>query len=104
MSAYGAHRTAFLRSTAPLARLEMRVAMEELLARTTRIEPTAGTPPTGAVYPASGFATLSLRNPIGRHAEARIRHGEVQHRHHGHFVEPSSGALPLGPRQPADRR
>jgi len=46
---------------APLARLEMRVVMEELLARTTRIQPTAGTPPTGAVYPASGFATLSLR-------------------------------------------
>jgi cytochrome P450 len=46
---------------APLARLEMRVAMEELLARTTGIEPTAGTPPTGAVYPASGFAVLSLR-------------------------------------------
>jgi len=46
---------------APLARMEMRVAMEELLARTTRIEPIPDRPPTSAVYPASGFATLSLR-------------------------------------------
>ena len=44
----------------PLARLEMRVAMEELLARTARIEPAPGRPPTGAMYPASGFATLPL--------------------------------------------
>ena len=46
---------------APLARMEMRVAMEELLASTTRIDPNPDRPPTGAVYPASGFATLSLR-------------------------------------------
>lgn len=46
---------------APLARVEMRVAMEELLACTTRIDPIPERPPTGAVYPASGFATLSLR-------------------------------------------
>jgi cytochrome P450 len=46
---------------APLARMEMRVAMEELLARTTRIDPIPGRPPTNAVYPASGFATLPLR-------------------------------------------
>lgn len=46
---------------APLARMEMRVAMEELLARTARIDPIPDRPPTGAVYPASGFATLSLR-------------------------------------------
>ncbi len=46
---------------APLARMEMRVAMEELLARTTRIDPIPETPPTGAVYPGSGFATLHLR-------------------------------------------
>ena len=46
---------------APLARMEMRVAMEELLARTTRINPIPDKPPTDAVYPASGFATLSLR-------------------------------------------
>lgn len=46
---------------APLAHMEMRVAMEELLARTTRIEPIPDRPPTSAVYPASGFATLSLR-------------------------------------------
>jgi cytochrome P450 len=46
---------------APLARVEMRVAMEELLARTTRIDPVPDRPPKSAVYPASGFATLSLR-------------------------------------------
>ncbi len=46
---------------APLARMEMRVAMEELLARATRINPIPDKPPTDAVYPASGFATLSLR-------------------------------------------
>jgi cytochrome P450 len=46
---------------APLARMELRVAMEELLARTTRIDPTPGRPPTGAMYPASGFAMLPLR-------------------------------------------
>lgn len=46
---------------APLARMELRVAMEELLARTTRIQPVPDKPPTRAVYPASGFATLSLR-------------------------------------------
>jgi len=46
---------------APLARMEMRVAMEELLARTTRIEPFPDRQPASAVYPASGFATLPLR-------------------------------------------
>ena len=46
---------------APLARMEMRVAMEELLGRTIRIDPIPDRPPTNAVYPASGFATLSLR-------------------------------------------
>ena len=46
---------------APLAHMEMPVAMEELLSRTTRIEPIPDRPPTSAVYPASGFATLSLR-------------------------------------------
>ena len=46
---------------APLARMEMRVAIEELLAHTTRIEPIPDRPPTSAVYPASGFATLPLR-------------------------------------------
>jgi cytochrome P450 len=45
----------------PLARMEMQVAMEEMLAHTTRIDPIADRPPTGAMYPASGFATLSLR-------------------------------------------
>ncbi|MBL8540634.1 MAG: cytochrome P450 [Betaproteobacteria bacterium] len=46
---------------APLASLELRVLMEELLRRTQRIEPVAGKPPTLAVYPASGFSELPLR-------------------------------------------
>ena len=46
---------------APLARLEMRVAMEELLSRTTRIEPSRDELPTKAAYPANGFAALPLR-------------------------------------------
>jgi cytochrome P450 len=46
---------------APLARLEMRVAMEELLARTTRLELLPDQMPTKAVFPASGFSTLPLR-------------------------------------------
>ena len=46
---------------APLARMEMRVDMEELLARTTQIDPIPDRPPTGASYPASGFATLPMR-------------------------------------------
>jgi len=46
---------------APLARMEMRVAMEELLGRTPGIAPIPAKPPTAAVYPGSGFATLNLR-------------------------------------------
>jgi len=46
---------------APLARLEMRVVMEELLGHATRINPSPCRLPTKAVYPASGFATLPLR-------------------------------------------
>jgi hypothetical protein len=46
---------------APLARLELRVFMEELLRRTTCIQPIPDKWPTKAVYPASGFATLPLR-------------------------------------------
>lgn len=45
---------------APLARLEMRVMMEELLARTTQIAPLPERPPTKAKYPASGYSQLSL--------------------------------------------
>lgn len=45
---------------APLARLELRVFLEELLARTGEIRPVAGKAPRFAVYPASGFATLPL--------------------------------------------
>lgn len=46
---------------APLARMELRLSMEELLERSSRIQPVPDKPTTRAVYPASGFATLPLR-------------------------------------------
>jgi len=46
---------------APLARMELRVVTEELLGHTTRFAPIPDRPPTKAVYPASGFATLPMR-------------------------------------------
>ncbi len=46
---------------APLARMELRVAMEELLERTSGIQPVPDKSPTNAVYPASGFAALPLQ-------------------------------------------
>ena len=46
---------------APLARLEMRVFIEELLAQTKLVEMMADRIPTLAVYPASGFSILPLR-------------------------------------------
>jgi cytochrome P450 len=46
---------------APLARLELRILMEELLARTRRIVLVPGNPPVKAMYPASGFSSLPLR-------------------------------------------
>lgn len=45
---------------APLARLEMRVAIEELLSRTKRFELT-GDVPRRAIYPSNGLAELLLR-------------------------------------------
>jgi len=45
---------------APLARLELRVAMEELLAHTTRIATASDPPSLNAVYPAAGFSVLPL--------------------------------------------
>lgn len=45
----------------PLAQLEMRVLMEELLARTIQLATIAENKPTLAVYPASGYVTLPLR-------------------------------------------
>lgn len=45
---------------ASMARLEMRVALEELLARTKHFE-CAGNTPRRAIYPSNGLATLSLR-------------------------------------------
>jgi cytochrome P450 len=45
---------------APLARLELRVLMEELLS-STKLEPAVRRQPTLAIYPASGFASRPLR-------------------------------------------
>jgi cytochrome P450 len=46
---------------APLARLEMRLFMEELLARTTDLQLDHGRPPIRARYPASGFEEVFVR-------------------------------------------
>jgi hypothetical protein len=46
---------------APLARLELQVAMEELLRRTTAIELAPDKSPTNATYPASGVSALPLK-------------------------------------------
>ena len=46
---------------APLARMEMRVSLEQLLASCTRIQTVPNKSPTRAVYPASGFANLPLQ-------------------------------------------
>lgn len=45
---------------APLARLELRIAMEVLLAGTRRITPAPNTRPANAVYPASGYTSVPL--------------------------------------------
>jgi cytochrome P450 len=45
---------------AQLARLELRVVMEELLKSTRRIDPAPGRLPSTAIYPASGFSALPL--------------------------------------------
>jgi cytochrome P450 len=45
---------------APLARLELRIIMEELLARTRQIAFLPDKPPVRATYPASGFSSLPL--------------------------------------------
>ena len=45
---------------APLARLELRILMEEVLARTTRITLDTSHAPTRAVAPDAGYATLRL--------------------------------------------
>jgi cytochrome P450 len=46
---------------APLARMELRVVMEELLARTTALQPVSDEPATNAVYPDSGLSALPLQ-------------------------------------------
>lgn len=45
---------------AQLARLELRIVMEELLKDTSEIAPAPGCQPAIAIYPASGFSTLPL--------------------------------------------
>ncbi|OGA99707.1 MAG: cytochrome [Burkholderiales bacterium RIFCSPHIGHO2_12_FULL_61_11] len=51
---------------APLARMELRVAAQALLDGTTGIDPIARRPPTSAVYPASGFASVPLHVTFAR--------------------------------------
>ncbi|WP_460152996.1 cytochrome P450 [Pseudomonas sp. S2_B07] len=46
---------------APLARLELRIVMEELLGRTNRITLVPDKEPVNAFFPASGFSSLPLR-------------------------------------------
>lgn len=46
---------------APLARMELRIVMQALLAGTRRIAPAPGKTPVRAQYPASGFSSLPLR-------------------------------------------
>ncbi|NGM86920.1 cytochrome P450 [Parapusillimonas sp. SGNA-6] len=45
---------------APLARLELRIVMQTLLAKTTRIALVPGKDPVNGYYPASGFSSLPL--------------------------------------------
>ena len=45
---------------APLARLELRIVMEELLERTEHIDLVPGKEPVQATYPAGGFSSLPL--------------------------------------------
>ncbi len=46
---------------APLARMELVVAVQALLDGSTGIDPIAQRPPTNAVYPASGYATVPVK-------------------------------------------
>ncbi len=46
---------------APLARLELRIALEELLVRTVRIDLAATEPPSRDTYPSNGFRSMSVR-------------------------------------------
>jgi cytochrome P450 len=46
---------------AQLARLELRIMMEELLKGTSEVAPAPGHQPMLAIYPASGFSVLPLR-------------------------------------------
>lgn len=50
---------------AALARLELRVMMEELLTRTRRMALVPENPPVRAIYPAGGFASVPIRIECG---------------------------------------
>lgn len=54
---------------APLARLELRIIIEELIGRNSRIALVPGREPVNAVYPASGYSSLPLQ--IQRQVETR---------------------------------
>jgi len=51
---------------APLARLVMRVALKELLARTVTISLSSTEPPSRAVYPSNGFEAMSVNFRWGK--------------------------------------
>ncbi len=51
---------------APLARLELRVALEELLARTRRIELVGTEPPSREVFPSNGLRAMRVRFSTSR--------------------------------------
>jgi cytochrome P450 len=61
---------------APLARMEMRIIMEELLAHTESFSLSECTPAARAVYPASGFSSLPIITRRGKSSAAQ---------HHRHF-------------------
>lgn len=46
---------------APLARMEMRLVLEELLGRTSALAPDPDEPATSTYYPDSGFLLLHLQ-------------------------------------------
>jgi cytochrome P450 len=45
----------------PLARLELRIVVEELLKRTSQITLVQGKDPVRAIYPACGFSSLPMK-------------------------------------------
>lgn len=58
---------------APLARMELRVAVQALLDGTTRIDPMTQCPPSHAVFPASGYATVPVKITFASQSVAHQR-------------------------------